>query len=156
MSSDKQLESVLRHIERVREDCETLGKTLIEEGEPDLGRQLVANGLIHDNSKLHGIEWLYLNCETKKDHPEKFALAVAQHQTTNPHHPEYWYSIEDMPRVYVAEMVCDWRSRSSEFSSDLRDWIKDSASKRYKFSLRGRVYKEIKEFVDLLVEKPFV
>ena len=31
----------------------------------------------------------------------------------NEHHPEHWYG-EDMPYVYILEMICDWGSFSIE------------------------------------------
>jgi len=60
-----------------------------------------------------------------------------------------------MPRVYVGEMVADWHSRSAEFGTDLRKWIKEKAAKRFNFTLQSKVYKDIKFFVDILLEKPF-
>ena len=60
-----------------------------------------------------------------------------------------------MPRIYLAEMVCDWKARSEEFGSSLRDWITNSACKRFGFTDKDPVYKAIFEFVDLLCQKPF-
>jgi hypothetical protein len=150
---DKRLQNILRHISSVQQDTLILGNKLIEAGEEAVGRQLIANGLIHDNSKLSGIEWLYLHEGVE---PEKFQLALTQHQTTNPHHPEFHPGgIKEMPRVYVAEMVCDWHTRASEFGSDLREWIKDKAVKKFHFSTSCHIYKEVKDLVDLLLEKRF-
>jgi hypothetical protein len=149
------LELVLRHIEHVRNDCEVLGKKLIEAGELAIGLQLIANGHIHDNSKLSGIELEYLNEETKIEYPDKFELAWQQHVKTNPHHPEYWGNIDEMPRIYLAEWVCDCHTRSSEFGTDLREWVKNDATRRFKITTSGRTYKQIKEFIDLLLERKF-
>lgn len=146
------LENVLRHINHVRDNCLLLGNRLIKNGEAEFGRKLIANGLIHDNSKLSGVEWLYLR---DKGTPE-FTAAAKQHIMTNPHHPEYWPGgISDMSRIYMAEMVCDWAARSQEFGNDLRDWIKGEATKKFNFSLQSRVWKDIKEFVDLLLDRAF-
>ena len=60
-----------------------------------------------------------------------------------------------MPKVYVAEMVCDWYARSSEFGNDLRDWIKDKATKKFDMTVQSRVYKEIKDMVDILLDVTF-
>ena len=57
-------------------------------------------------------------------------MGIRHHAETNPHHPEYWHGIENMPKVYIAEMVCDWYARSNEFGSDLREWVKDKATKK--------------------------
>jgi len=50
------LDQLLRHIDSVQKSCQKIGKHLIENGEPELGKQLIANGFIHDNSKFYGIE----------------------------------------------------------------------------------------------------
>ena len=46
-----------RHIRNVEDNCLLLGTKLIERGEVDLGRQLIANGYVHDTSKFYGIEF---------------------------------------------------------------------------------------------------
>jgi len=148
----KYLRSVLRHIGLVQDACKLLGEKFIEKGEVDFGRILIANGFKHDNSKLYGIEWEYLNTESD---PEKLRLAHHQHVTTNPHHPEYWGGVEQMPRICVAEMVCDLFARSTEFGTDLREWIKTEFVKKHSLSPNGKCYRAIKEFVDMLLDKPF-
>lgn len=158
MDDDKQdhLKSVLRHIDHVRESCLILGERLIELGEGDCGLELIANGQVHDNSKLSGIEWEHLTESSREDKPELFLLALKQHWDNNAHHPEHWAgSIKDMPRVFLAEMVCDVKSRASEFGTDIRDWIKDELTKKYELSKSGREYKEIKDLLDILLEKGF-
>ena len=154
--ADKNLKSLLRHIDHVRGNCVKLGETLMEQDEVNLGMMLIANGYRHDNSKFTGIEWLYLNDEAKETNPELFKAAHLQHVTTNLHHPEAWADgIHGMDRLHVAEMVCDWSARSSEFGSDLRDFAKNDATKRFGMTVQSRVYKEIKFFMDLLLDTPF-
>lgn len=130
-----------------------LGMRLIKKGEEDMGRLLIGNGMIHDHSKFLGIEWDSLWPEAAET--GLLAHAIRHHSVTNPHHPEFWGSIHDMPRVYVAEMVCDWKARSNEFGSSLQDWIVNNAMGRYQFSEGDEVYKEIQEFFNLLCEVPF-
>jgi hypothetical protein len=155
-SDIKHLKFVVRHIDNVRASCRLLGERLIDVGEYNLGLQLIANGQIHDCSKLHGIEWLYLRPEFFEGENSTLAgVAIQQHINTNFHHPECWYGIENMPRIYVAEMVIDWSARSNEFGNDLRDWIKDKATKKYKMTVQSKVYKEIKGFVDILLDPKF-
>jgi hypothetical protein len=151
------LNSVLRHIENVQQNCKLLAERIVEDGgDEDFSRQLIANGLIHDNSKLNGIEWEYLHQDIKEKEPEKFNLALQQHVETNPHHPEYWTGgIKKMPSIYIAEWVCDVKTRSNEFGSALLEWIKEKATQRFDFNTSDKVYKEIKHFVDLLLEDRF-
>ena len=155
MDNIERLDKVVRHINHVRDNCIVIGEKLIKKGEDDFGRRLIANGFIHDASKFGGIEWLYLHDDVKEKELEKFELAVKNHVTQNPHHPEYWHGIENMPRIYVGEMIADWAARSSEFGNDLREWISESATKKFKFTKSGKVYKQLKEFLELLLEQPF-
>ena len=147
------LDKLIRHMENVREACTLLGKKLIDRGEIELGIRLIAEGFKHDQSKFTGIEWDYLiignfNGEAK--------LAATHHNHTNKHHPEFWNNdINQMPRIYVGEMVCDWYARSTEFGENVWDYVKGKAMERYHISPQGKVYKWIKEFLDLLLEKPF-
>ena len=60
-----------------------------------------------------------------------------------------------MPDVYIAEMVCDVKARSEEFGTDLRKWIDEEATKRYKFTMEDKVYKDLMRFVNLLCQTPF-
>jgi hypothetical protein len=153
---NKRLERLLRHITNVREATNILGHNLIERGEDQIGRELIANGLIHDHSKFSGIEWLYLHDDVKIKEPEKFQCAALQHVHTNEHHPEYWGSIHEMPRLYVAEMVCDWKARSSEFGNDLMEWIEGKATEKFDMSIHSPVYQQIVEFKELLLDPMFV
>lgn len=150
----KKLDFRIRHIRNVQKSAELLAERLADRGEFDLARRLVQNSLHHDSSKFEGIEWEFLDFESSdKENKEKLQLAVYQHQQGNDHHPEFFaHGIDDMSQVQIAEMVCDWKARSEEFGSSLRDWIKEKASERYGFSLRSKNYQKIKFFVDLLLD----
>jgi len=154
VKKQKHLQVVLRHVKLVQDTAQLLAERLFESGSDELARVLIANSFCHDNSKFFGIEWEYLlsNGEAKK---ESLELAIHQHQATNQHHPEFWGGIEQMPRVCVAEMVCDWFARSTEFGTDLRIWVKEAALKKYGITSRHKVYQWIKEFLDMILEKPF-
>ena len=150
---------ILSHIEGVRNNCEKLGKKLIDLGSVQLGLRLIANGLIHDNSKFSATEWDNLDHFTgvKEDGDRvKLDLAISQRNRTNPHHPECWPGgIVYMPDVYLAEMVCDWASRSAEFGTSLHDWIDGGAMERFGYKKNDKTYKKINYFVGLLLDKPF-
>jgi len=148
----KHLQSLLRHIKLVQDATQLLGERMIEKGESEFGRILISNGLLHDNSKLTGIEWQFL---LRGESNGNIKWAIEQHWTSNQHHPEFWGGISEMPRIYLAEMVCDCYARSTEQGTDLRKWIKETAAEKFGFSIQGKVYKQIKEFVDLLLDMPF-
>jgi len=157
-STMRKIRAIAQHIRNVEDNCLMLGEKLIESGEVEIGKSLIANGYIHDASKFHGIEFEFMapGVPTEEEGAKlKLKLAVMHHNRTNSHHPEFWGGIDHMPRVAVAEMVADWKSRSEEFGTSLRDWIEEQATKRFGFGKDDDVYKEIYKFVDLLCPKPF-
>ena len=66
--------AIARHIRNVEDNCLLLGEKLIESGEIDLGRQLIANGMVHDESKFHGIEFEYLSLNNPTEENTKLKL----------------------------------------------------------------------------------
>ena len=54
----------------------------------------------------------------KKKTPE-YEAAWKHHWTNNEHHPEFWLG-EDMPYIYILEMICDWGSFSVK-SGDFKE-----------------------------------
>ncbi len=150
----KHIEYILRHIRHVQDNCETLGIRLIENGEFQLGRDLIANSMIHDNSKFYGMEFDLLRKDADVNHVA-FQSAVKQHNHTNNHHPERWQHISKMPDVYLAEFVCDTVARSGEFGSSYQEWLDTKATIRFGFTKDDPVYPRILRFVNLLLDKPF-
>ena len=51
------------------------------------------------------------------DYSLEFDEAWKHHWMHNEHHPEYWLG-QDMPYIYILEMLCDWGS----FSIDKKDF----------------------------------
>jgi hypothetical protein len=148
----EKISQVVRHIENVRDNTIILGTKLVERGDIEEGLKLIALGHIHDVSKFSGIEWEHLDNDATKS---KLELAVNHHSSTNPHHPEYWGGITKVPHVYLAELVCDWAARASEFGTSLRGWIEEGAAKRFGYKKGDKVYRDLMELVDLLCDKPF-
>lgn len=144
--------SVIRHIKNVQQIAEELSEKLIENGELELAKQLIARAMAHDNSKLTSpIEW-----DSLHRGEELLDLAHTQHVKTNDHHPEYWAGgMNAMPEICLIEWVCDVKARSDEFGTDLRAWIKETALPRYGVSPKGKTYKIIKKYLDLILEQPF-
>lgn len=152
------IRAIARHIRNVNDNCLLLGEYLISNGEMDLGRQLIANGCVHDASKFHGIEFEFMapGVPIQEDVAKlKLKLAVHHHNCTNSHHPEYWGNIKNMPKVALAECICDWKSRSEEFGTSLKNWIDEDATKRFGFTKEDEIYKQIMYFVNILCPTPF-
>jgi len=150
MDNFEKIEAVLNHIINVQKNCYKLGIRLMKAGQIDSGRILIANGLVHDNSKFKGIEFdeLFMGSAILND-------VIKHHNTTNLHHPECWGSIQEMPNIYLAEMVCDCYSRSTEFGQDIRVWFAEKATAKYNFNMDDKVGKKIIYYLDMLLEKPF-
>lgn len=67
----------------------------------------------HDESKFSEEEF---EPYAKKWHLDgiktpEYEAAWEHHWSNNEHHPEYWDG-EDMPYIYILEMICDWGSFS--------------------------------------------
>jgi hypothetical protein len=60
-----------------------------------------------------------------------------------------------MPRLYLAEMVADWKARSSEKGTALREWVDGEAMKRFGFKKGDAAYAAISEFAYMLCDPPF-
>jgi len=152
------IDKLIRHIRNVQENCILLGQKLIKKGEIELGKSLIANGLMHDASKMRGIEWETLSSESipnEESAKVKLRYAIYHHASTNHHHPEFFGNIQNMPKVYLAEFVCDVKARSEEFGTSLHKWIDEVATKKFGFEDGDKTHKEIMGFVELLCEKPF-
>jgi hypothetical protein len=154
-SPEKHLDNLVRHKELIKDAAILLGKRLMEQGRPELGRAIVARGFEHDNSKFSGIEWQYLHAgnDVPKD---VLATAVAQHQCTNQHHPEYFGGLAQMDEISVAEMCCDWYARAQEFGTSLREWAKTAANGKYKIDECPIQKDWIEKFINILLEDAFV
>src|SRR5436190_8425553 len=119
----KKIEAIQRHIRLVQEACDILGTRLVERGEIKFGIQIIAAGYLHDNSKFTNyVQWNYLFQDEDK---EMLKMAILDHQSTNSHHPEFWGTIDEMPRLELALLVTDLYSRSAEFGTSLSDYLKE-------------------------------
>jgi len=150
-SDAEHLDSVLRHIANVREACNLIGRKIINTGDEQFGRQLIQNGLIHDVSKLSGIEWKYLR---KTGDPKLIQEAHYNHVMVNKHHPECWGNIGNVPPLYLAEMVADWWARSAEAGTNLNEWFKYTACDKFQIKVNSNPYKNIRGFIDLVLDEP--
>ena len=104
---------ILEHIDRVQQFADWLKEKL-----PELFDEIdinVFDDLIkeHDASKFseeefepYAQKWFNNSGKT----PE-YEAAWTHHWMHNEHHPEFWLG-EDMPYIYILEMICDWGSFS--------------------------------------------
>lgn len=152
-SALQKLELIKRHKLNVIDNAEILARKLIELGEIDFGIKLICSSWTHDLSKYFSIEWKWLLQDKDK---EMLKLAMEDHRAKNPHHPEYWGGIDNMPVFCLAELVCDLKARSAEQGTCLKDFLKDIYYPKHNIKLNSKVDKQIRRFVDLLLDDSFV
>lgn len=107
------LEYINAHKKRVTEFSSWLQKEcpdLFENVDIELFNEMIEE---HDESKYSEEEfepYAQRWHSDKKKTPE-YEAAWEHHHMNNEHHPEYWLG-EDMPYIYILEMICDWGSFS--------------------------------------------
>lgn len=88
----------------------------------------------HDRSKYSKEEfdgyrqWFY-PCSDEEKNRELFDRAWEHHWQNNKHHPEYWGG-EDMPPVYIAEMLLDWEAMSIKFNDNTYEYYQKEKDKK--------------------------
>lgn len=155
-STEKHLDNLLRHKELIKDAAILIGKRLIEQGRPELGRAVISRGFAHDNSKFFGIEWQYLHNGPDVE-PDDIKQAIKHHHTLNRHHPEFYENgIVDMSEEDIYEMACDFYARAEEFGTDLRSWINTTAKEKFAVTDNSPQFIWLNTAIDLLLEKSFV
>lgn len=88
---------------------------------------------LHDLSKFSANEtfgYAFHDFKSKKYSPT-FEAAWNHHKNHNEHHPEYWMNVGRntnvellrMPKIFIAEMVCDWIGAGKVYGSTLDQWL---------------------------------
>jgi hypothetical protein len=115
---------IIEHKERVSQFADWLKENLPELFDDEAYREAFDEVIEeHDESKYSEEEFepyaqhFYGN----KDNDFEFEQAWEHHWLTNEHHPEHWLG-EDMPYIYILEMLCDWGSFSID-KGDLHELI---------------------------------
>jgi hypothetical protein len=146
---EKMLSAIIRHIQKVEDNCNLLAKKLASE-DFKLALRIVQLGRIHDASKFEDFEFHHLHRQSPQ-----FEEALKLHHSRNPHHPEHWSSIHAMPDEYLAEMVCDCAARGQEFGTNVKDWFETQATVKYNFEITDQTGQKIKKYLDLILTPSF-
>ena len=98
---------------------------------------------VHDDSKmsctdeLHALSRIINDKTTLRNASAQLSPikkdAIALHWKHNSHHPEHFKSVIDMTRVDVMEMCCDWHARSTQYKTDLLEFVKKQQEERFHF-----------------------
>ncbi len=111
---EKYKQYVIEHKQRVKQYADWLKKNLPELfNEPGLEDfdKLIEE---HDDSKFSEEEFepyanFWYNDSEHYDYDPEYEAAWEHHWMNNEHHPEYWNG-NDMPYIYILELICDWGS----------------------------------------------
>lgn len=144
------------HVARVRRNIQLMADYYESQQMFDISLQLAQRAIQHDQSKLHDPEyvpyvWRVYRTKWNKDNKQdkRFTTffsdqtldqairdAVYHHITHNRHHPEWHFDPDDMNKVDLTEMVCDWYAISQEFGSSIDEWVASVVPRRYVFGKR--------------------
>lgn len=112
----------------------------------------------HDKSKYSPEEFqayadhFYGNNGKKQNEKSpEYEYAWRHHYENNPHHPEFWGKIKEMPFSAFLEMMCDWWSfswKNGELLEICKFWKKDKEEKQ-KY-LHPNTLEQVEWFLDLL------
>jgi hypothetical protein len=107
------LDYINAHKERVEkfatwllEACPELFEGVDEEVFLDLIKEHDESKFSEEEFEPYAQKWFGDGKKTRE-----YELAWEHHYMNNEHHPEYWDG-EDMPYIYILEMICDWGSFS--------------------------------------------
>ena len=151
------------HKERVKQFADWLLENLPElfdNIDLELFKEMIND---HDDSKFSEEEFepyaqhFYGPNKNNKNDLE-FDEAWKHHWTHNEHHPEFWLG-EDMPYIYILEMLCDWGSFSiaSGNMKELSDFYFNEAQDDEEKNLSENtkiIIEEILEKINSVTESP--
>ena len=142
---------VIQHKERVKQFADWL-----KENCPDLFEDVDVeefDNMIeeHDASKFSEEEFEPYAQKWFGDKKKTFEYEAAwtHHWMNNEHHPEYWLG-EDMPLIYILEMLCDWGSFSiaSGDMKELSDFYFNKAKADPEKNLSGATQELIEDILE--------
>lgn len=118
---EKNKNYIIEHIERVQQFADWLKEKVPElfdnidiELFDDMIEEHDASKFSEDEFEPYAQKWFNNSGKTLE-----YEEAWKHHWTHNEHHPEFWLG-EDMPYIYILEMICDWGSFSIK-SGNMRE-----------------------------------
>lgn len=138
---------IIEHKERVKQFADWLKENLpevFENVDLEVFDEVIEE---HDDSKYSEDEFepYAQHFYGDGDNDFEYSEAWKHHWTHNEHHPEFWLG-EDMPLIYILEMLCDWGS----FSIDKGDFKK--LSKYYYEQARDDEEKNLSDSTKNIIE----
>ena len=153
MTDEQKIDSLLRHMKRVEDNCLYLAKKLLSI-DRDFALKLIIRGRNHDLTKFSKFQFENLHSGSPK-----LADAIDLHRRSERHHPEFYgeMGINAMTDLDIAEMVCDCLARSQEFGTNIRDWFfkEEYAPTIYNYKGNEVFIKKIDNYLQLLLTPVF-
>ena len=158
---EKMFRDTLIHKSYVIKSCEILAQYLEKQGAKNHAEALRQRAIIHDNSKINDADELSALSRIINDKSSLVDAsaqlssikqdAIKLHWKHNLHHPEYHSSIEDMSRLDIMEMCCDWHARSSQYHTNFLEFVETRQKDRFHFP--DWMYEEVKHYCMILANK---
>ena len=156
----EQIRDTIVHKKYVLDSCMTLALWLIQNEDEQLGLKLLQRATIHDNSKLSYEELDALakistdkscleDAHAKMSEYKKQAIEL--HWKNNRHHPEFFSCYENMSKLDILEMICDWHSRSVQYGTDMKEFVRIRQENRFHFP--KEMMDMIWYYIDILLEE---
>ena len=140
---EKMFRDTVIHKEYVKKSAEKLIRYLTKEGATNHANLLRQRAQVHDDSKMsftdemHALSRIINDKTTLKDASAQLSPikkdAIALHWKHNSHHPEHYDSVIDMTKIDIMEMCCDWHARSTQYKTDLLEFVKKQQEERFHF-----------------------
>jgi len=155
---EKMFRDTLIHKSFVSRSCEILAQYLDKVGATNHARMLRERAIIHDDSKINHVDELnalsrIINDKSSMTDAFVQLSAIKQdsiklHWKHNSHHPEFFSSPEDMSRLDIMEMCCDWHARSSQYKTNFLEFVE--ARQKDRFHFPDWMYAEIIHYCTVL------
>lgn len=157
---EKMYQDTYVHKKYVIKSCTKLANYLREQGIVEHANQLMDRAIIHDNSKIYCDDEtralsLIINdksClnEASKSLSQIKTDALKLHWKHNSHHPEHFSNYADMSKLDIMEMCCDWHARSTQYNTNLLEFLEVRQKERFHFP--EYMYLEIKYYCEILLK----
>lgn len=140
---EQMFQDTMIHKRYLMASCKKLARWLEKEGATEHAAQLLERAKVHDDSKISCED--EMNALSRIIH-DKSCLTNASKQLSpikqdsiklhwkhNTHHPEHFKTPIDMSKLDIMEMCCDWHARSTQYHTDLLEFVKKRQEDRFHF-----------------------
>ena len=158
-SVQRHVKDTLIHKELFTRSCRKMVMHLYDLGRDEDALKLARRCIIHDNSKLENDEIGMFSkiptddIECNQPHGELCdddKKLIALHWSRNSHHPEFFDDYHQMEEIDIIEMCCDWHARSTQYNTNLLEFLEVRQKERFHFP--EYMYLEIKYYCEILLK----